>query len=72
MNESGLDWMQTETTLEEELTLENATRSIRDQIDLEELKVLCLTLFRSNFHQRKLLLQAVTRIAYLEDDDWNR
>lgn len=69
---SDPSWMQIETSLEEELTLENATRSIGSEPDVEKVRELCLSLFRANFHHRKLLLQAVNRIADLENDDWKR
>ena len=72
MNDPGPSWMQIETSLEEELTLENATRSISAELDPDKIKELCLSLFRANFHHRKLLLQAVTHIADLENDDWKR
>ena len=72
MNDPGPSWMQMETSLEEELTLENATRSISAELDPDKIKELCLSLFRANFHHRKLLLQAVTHIADLENDDWKR
>ena len=53
-------------TLEEELSLERAVREIEDCPDVEVLSQLCGAMARQNWHQNRLLRQAVERIAELE------
>ena len=62
----SLEWMNTKATLEEELTLETHVRAIGETEDIPGLRNLCIALARQNFHQTKLLSQAVSRIAELD------
>jgi len=61
-----MQWMIAEQTLEEELHLERTVRSVENLDCLEETKKLCAALIRQNWHQRKLLCQAVSKIAELD------
>lgn len=61
-----MKWMQAEQTLHEELTMERAVRSVYSTDDIEEVQGLCAVLMRQNWHQRKLLNQAVMRIAEMD------
>lgn len=60
------DWMVVNQTLEEELHLEATVREISDSADTLMLTDLCIMLTRQNFHQKKLLQQAVYRVMELE------
>ena len=60
------DWMVVEQSLEEELHLEATVREIADTADLRMLTDLCIMLTRQNWHQSKLLSQAVYRVMELE------
>lgn len=60
------DWMVVSETLEEELQTERAIRGIMSSEDEDEVKGLCVNLYRQNVHMRKLLNQAVGRIAELD------
>lgn len=60
------DWMMANQTLEEELHLEATVREISDNTDISVLADLCIMLTRQNWHQRKLLQQAVYRVMELE------
>jgi len=62
----SIDWMVVTQTLEEELSLERAVREIEDCPDVEVLSQLCGAMARQNWHQNRLLRQAVERIAELE------
>jgi hypothetical protein len=62
----NMKWMAAEKTLEEELTLERMVRSIDDINDITDIRRLCGSLVRQNWHQRKLLSQAVGRIAEMD------
>lgn len=57
------DWLVVEQSLEEELELEQTVRGIRKTTDLKELQELCAAMIRQQWHQRKLLCQAIERIA---------
>jgi len=59
-------WMIFQQSLEDELALERSVRSIYNTEDLEEIQGLCACLVRQNWHQRKLLCQAVTRISEMD------
>ncbi len=61
-----MQWMIAEQSLHEELTMERAIRSINNTEDFEEMQGLCAALVRQNWHQRKLLSQAVSRIADMD------
>tara|TARA_R110002124_G_scaffold233598_2_gene398956 strand:+ start:1352 stop:1567 length:216 start_codon:yes stop_codon:yes gene_type:complete len=59
-------WMIFQQSLEDELAMERSVRSIYNTKDLEEIQGLCAALVRQNWHQRKLLCQAVTRISEMD------
>jgi hypothetical protein len=59
-------WMVVELPLEEQLMLERQVRAVHDQADTEAVAKLCGTLIRQNYHQQKLLQQALKRIIELE------
>tara|TARA_R110000803_G_scaffold209219_1_gene278572 strand:+ start:44 stop:259 length:216 start_codon:yes stop_codon:yes gene_type:complete len=61
-----MKWMIAEQSLYEELMMERSVRSIYNTDDIEEVQGLCAALVRQNWHQRKLLSQAVTRIADMD------
>jgi hypothetical protein len=64
MNE--MDWMTVEQTFEEELAVERQCRSVNESKDFKEIQFLCIALIRQNWHQRKLLCQAVNRISEMD------
>ena len=59
-------WMIFQQSLEDELAMERSVRSIYNTEDIEEVQGLCAALVRQNWHQRKLLCQAVTRISEMD------
>ena len=61
-----MQWMIAEQSLYEELRMERSIRSVYSTEDLEEVQGLCAALVRQNWHQRKLLSQAVGRIAEMD------
>ena len=61
-----MKWMIAEQSLYEELMMERSVRSIYNTDDIEEVQGLCAALVRQNWHQRKLLSQAVSRIADMD------
>jgi response regulator RpfG family c-di-GMP phosphodiesterase len=60
------DWMVVSQSLEEELEVERSVREVKNCTDEETLKTLCTSLVRQNWHQSKLLSQAVGRIGELD------
>ena len=58
--------MSVELPLEEQLAIEQQVRAVHDHIDTKEIAELCSSLIRQNYHQQKLLQQAITRIMELE------
>jgi len=60
------DWMIVEQTLEEELTLERSIREIEDCRDISTMTQLCTAMVRHQWHQSKLLNQAVNHIAEMD------
>ena len=60
------DWMVVTQTLEEELEVERSVREVNSCSDDVVLKSLCTALVRQNWHQSKLLSQAVGRIGELD------
>ena len=62
------DWMVVNQSLEEELELEKNIRDVQGCEDDDALRTLCVSLVRTNWHQAKLLQQAVGHIA--ERDAW--
>jgi len=61
-----MKWMIAEQSLYEELRMERSIRSVYNTQDLEEVQGLCAALVRQNWHQRKLLSQAVSRISEMD------
>jgi len=61
-----MEWMHVTQTLEEELTLERSIREIEDCENIDVLSQLCVAMARQQWHQGKLLKQAVGHIAGLE------
>ena len=62
-------WMVVEQSLEEELTVERTVREIDDCDDCDAVKGVCTALVRQNWHQAKLLKQAVGRIASMDYEE---
>lgn len=62
----SMAWMVVEQSLEEELTLERSIREIEDCENIDVLSQLCVAMARQQWHQGKLLKQAVGHIAGLE------
>ena len=62
----SLEWMVVEQSYEEELTLERCIREIEDCENIDVLSQLCVAMARQQWHQGKLLKQAVERVAELE------
>ena len=60
------DWMVVNQSLEEELELERNVRDVQGCSDESALKALCVSLVRTNWHQAKLLRQAVGHIGELD------
>ena len=60
------DWMVIHQSLEEELELERNVRDVQGCTDEDALKALCVSLVRTNWHQAKLLKQAVGHIGELD------
>ena len=60
------DWMVVNQSLEEELELERNVRDVRNCSDEDALKSLCVSLVRTNWHQAKLLKQAVSHIGEID------
>lgn len=58
--------MVVEQSLEEELELERNVRDVQGCTDESALKALCVSLVRTNWHQAKLLKQAVGHIGSLD------
>lgn len=61
--------MVVELPLEEQLMLERQVRAVHDQADTDAVAKLCASLIRQNYHQQKLLQQALGRIIELEVND---
>ena len=60
------EWMIVNQSLEEELELERNVRDVQGCTDENALKTLCVSLVRTNWHQAKLLKQAVGHIGELD------
>jgi hypothetical protein len=65
-SEPSTEWMIVEQSLEEELMLERSIREIEDCENIDVLSQLCVVMARQQWHQGKLLKQAVGHIAVLE------
>jgi hypothetical protein len=63
------DWMVINQSLEEELELEKNVRDVQNCSDRDALQELCVSLVRTNWHQAKMLQQAVGHIAELDASD---
>jgi ABC-type Na+ transport system ATPase subunit NatA len=61
-----MQWIMATQSLEEELTMERAVRAVYSSEDMEEVQGLCASLVRQNWHQRKLLCQAVNKIVEMD------
>ena len=59
-------WMQVKPSHEELFEIERSVRNVQNCTDEEQLKMICASLVRQNFHQSKLLSQAVGRIGELD------
>jgi hypothetical protein len=62
----SMEWMHVTQSLEEELTLERSIREIEDCENIDVLSRLCVAMARQQWHQGKLLKQAVGHIALLD------
>ena len=60
------DWMIVNQSLEEELELERHVREVKGCGDEDALRTLCVSLVRTNWHQAKLLNQAVAHIGEID------
>ena len=65
-SEPSMEWMHITQSLEEELTLERSIREIEDCENIDVLSQLCVAMARQQWHQGKLLKQAVGHIALLD------
>ncbi len=63
------EWMVVEQSLEEELLVERTVREIDDCDDFDAVKGVCTALVRQNWHQAKLLKQAVGRMALIDYEE---
>tara|TARA_A100001201_G_scaffold129273_1_gene114600 strand:+ start:1193 stop:1390 length:198 start_codon:yes stop_codon:yes gene_type:complete len=61
-----MEWMIITQSIEEELQLERTVREIQHCDDLETLSQLCVAMARQQWHQSKLLKQAVGHIASID------
>ena len=59
-------WMVVEHSLEDELAIEKAVRAIEATEDVGQVKQLCMSLTRQNWHYRQMMRQAVKHVAELE------
>ena len=62
----SMEWMHITQSLEEELTLERSIREIEDCENIDVLSQLCVAMARQQWHQSKLLNQAVNHIAEMD------
>ena len=62
-----MDWMIIDMSIEEELSQETLCREIQNCTDEQSIKDLCISLLKQNWHQGKLLNQAVKHIAQGEN-----
>jgi|TARA_A100001515_G_scaffold113595_1_gene94868 hypothetical protein len=60
------DWMIFNPSTEELFEVERSVREVQNCQDEEVLKTLCVSLVRQQFHQSRLLSQAVGRIGELD------
>jgi hypothetical protein len=65
-DEPSMEWMHITQTVEEELTLECSIREIEDCENIDVLSQLCVAMARQQWHQGKLLKQAIGQISLLE------
>jgi len=65
-SDPSMEWMHVTQSLEEELTLERSIREIEDCENIDVLSQLCVAMARQQWHQGKLLKQAVERISQFE------
>jgi len=63
---NSFDWMVVEPTLSEQFILERSIREIEDCDNIDVLSQLCVAMARQQWHQGKLLKQAIGQISLLE------
>ena len=63
------EWMVVEQSLEEELLVERTVREINECDDFDAVKGVCTALVRQNWHQSKMIKQAVGRIAVMDYEE---
>lgn len=63
---NSFDWMVVQPSLSEQFILERSIREIEDCDNIDVLSQLCVAMARQNWHQGKLLKQAVGHISELE------
>lgn len=59
-------WMSYELSLSEELKIEASIRDIHRHPDHEQVRDICASLVRQNYHYQQLLSRAVGRVSELE------
>ena len=59
------DWMVVTQTLEEGFELEKNVRDVQNCDDGDALRTMCVSLVRTNWHQAKLLQQAVGHLSLI-------
>lgn len=63
---NSFDWMVVEPSLSEQFVLERSIREIEDCDNIDVLSQLCVAMARQQWHQGKLLKQAVGHIASID------
>ena len=63
---NSFDWMVVQPSLSEQFVLERSIREIEDCDNIDVLSQLCVAMARQQWHQSKLLKQAVGRIALMD------
>ncbi len=63
---NSFDWMVVQPSLSEQFVLERSIREIEDCDNVDVLSQLCVAMARQQWHQGKLLKQAVGHIALLD------
>ena len=63
---NNFDWMVVQPNLSEQFVLERSIREIEDCDNIDVLSQLCVAMAKAQFHQTRLLKQAVGHIALLD------
>jgi len=63
---NSFDWMVVEPSLSEQFVLERSIREIEDCDNIDVLSQLCVAMAKAQWHQARLLKQAVGHIALLD------